>query len=113
MSKNKDLETILNKLESTGGLEALLMGALLSTGEANKVDISGGLQELRVDSYPHVYLNRSKVLLSGSSKSIGMLKPLLIPDFVDYGVDPYDEQEIASSNSMSVFVNTVKVKPKL
>ena len=87
LSKDKDLEIILNQLESTGGLEALLRGTPLSTGEANKVDISGGLQELRVDSDPHVYLNRSKVLLSGSSKSIGTLKPLLIPDFVDYGAD--------------------------
>ena len=72
LSKDKDLETILNKLQSTGGLEALLTGAPLSTGEANKVDIFGGLQELRVDSDPHVYLNRSKALPSGSSKVIGI-----------------------------------------
>ena len=42
LSKDKDLETIMNKLESTGGLEALFTGAPLSTGEANKIDISQG-----------------------------------------------------------------------
>ena len=113
LSGDKDLEAILNKLESTGGLEALLTGAPLSTGDAKKAEISGGSHEFRVDSDPHVYLNRSKGLPKGSSKAIGTSKPLLIPDFVDYGADPYDEQEIASSNSTSVLVRTLKGKPKL
>ena len=66
------LETILNKLQFTGSQEALPTGAPLSIGHANQVDISGSLQELRVDSDRRVYLNRSKVLPSGSSKAIGM-----------------------------------------
>ena len=121
LSKDKDLEAILNKLESTGGLEALLTDAPLSTEDAKKAEISGGSHELRVDSDPHVYLNRSKGLPKGSSKAKkkekrklkGTSKPLLIPDFVDYGGDPYDEQEIVSSNSTSVLVRTLKGKPKL
>ena len=50
---------------------------------------------------------------TGNSKTLGMSKPLLIPDFVDYRADPYDEQEIASSSSTSVFVRSLKEKPKL
>ena len=42
-----------------------------------------------------------------------MSKPLLIPYFVDYGADPYDEQEIASSSSTLAFFRFLKGKPKL
>ena len=76
LSKDKYLEAILSKLESTGGLEALLTGASLSTGDAKKVEISGGSHELRVDSDSHVYLNRSTGLPKGSSKEIGTSKNL-------------------------------------
>ena len=110
LAKDKDLESILNKLESSGGPEALLTGAPLANSGGNT---SSSSKDLRVDNDPHVYLNRLTKGPTGNSKILGMSKPLLIPNFVDYGADPYDQQEIASSSSTSVFVRSLKGKPKL
>ena len=110
LAKDKDLESILNKLESSGGLEALLTGAPLANSGGNT---SNSSKVLRVDNDPHVYLNRLTKGPTGNSKTLGMSKPMLIPDFVDYGAGHYDEQEIASSSSTSVFVRSLKGKPKL
>ena len=74
---------------------------------------SSSSKDLRVDSDSHVCLNRISKDPTRNSKTLGMSKPLLIPYFVDYGADPYDEQEIASSSSMSAFVRSLKGKPKL
>ena len=73
---------------------------------------SGISQELQLDSDPQFYSNRNRQVPMGNSKVSGMAKPLLIPDFIDYGADPYDKQEIAFSNSTSVFVRTLKGKSK-
>ena len=66
-----------------------------------------------MDNDPHVYLNRLTKDPTGNSKTLGTSKPLLIPDFVEYRADPYHEQEMASSSSTSVFVRSLKGKPKL
>ena len=80
LSKEKGMDSILSKLESSGGLEALLTGAPL----ANSGDNQGTSQELQEDSNPHVYLNRGKKVTTGNLKALGTSKPLLIPDFIDY-----------------------------
>ena len=95
---------------SKQGLEALLTVAPLANSGGNTSSLS---KDLQVDNDPHVYLNRLTKGPTGNSKTLGMSKPLLIPDFVDYGADHYDEQEIASSSSTSVFVRSLKGKPKL
>ena len=110
LPKDKDLESILKKLVLFGGLEALLMGAPFSNSAGNT---SSSSKDLRVDSDSHVCLNRMSKDPTRNSKTLGMSKSLLIPYFVDYGADPYDEQEIASSSSMSAFVRSLKGKPKL
>ena len=104
------MESILNKLESSGGLEALLMGAPLANSGGNT---SRPSKDLHVENDPHVYLKRLVKGPTGNSKTLGMSKLLLIPDFVDYGEGPYDEEEIASSSSTLVFVRSLKGKPKL
>ena len=90
-------------------MEALLTGAPLTDSGDNQ----GTSQDLLVDSNPHVYLNRGKKVNTGNSKALGTSKPLLIPDSIDYGADPFDEQETASSSSTSVFVRSLKGRPKL
>ena len=110
LAKDKDLESIFNKLESSGGVEALLTGVPLANSGGNT---SSPSKDLRVDNDPHVYLNRLTKGPTGNSKTLGTSKPLLIPDFVDYRADSYDEQEIASSSSTPVFARSLKGKPKL
>ena len=108
LPKDKDLESILNKLELFGGLEALLTGAPLANIAGNT---SSSSKDLRVDSDSHLCLNRLTKGPTGNSKALGMSKPLLIPYFVDYGADPYDEQEIASSSSTSALSGSWREKP--
>ena len=110
LAKDKDFESILNKLESSGDLEALLTGAPLANSGGNT---SNSSKDLRVDNDPHVYLNRLTKGPTENSKTLGTSKPLLIPEFVHYGADPYDEQEIASSSSKSIFLRPLKGKLKL
>ena len=80
LAKDKDLESILNKLESSGGLEALLTGAPLANSGGNT---SSPSKDLRVDNDPHVYLNRLIKGPTGNSKTLSTSRPLLIPDFVE------------------------------
>ena len=97
-------------------MDALLNGSSnTNTGDAGKSssETLTAFKKLRLDNDPHVFLNRSRRAAGGNSKALGMSKALLIPDFVDYGTDPYDEEEIASSNLTSVFMQTLKGKPKL
>ena len=110
LAKDKDLESILNKLESSDGLETLLTGAPLANSEGNT---SSSSKDLRVDNDPHVYLNRLTKGPTGNSKTLGMSKPLLIPDCVDYGADPYDEQENSLIEFDVGFCQISEGKPKL
>ena len=110
LAKDKDLESILNKLELFGVLEALLTGAPLANSASNR---SSSSKDLRLDSDSHVCLNRLTKGPTGNSKTLGMSKSLLIPYFFYYGADSYDEQEIASSSSTSAFVRFLNGKPKL
>ena len=78
LAKDKDLESILNKLELFGGLEALLTSAPLANSASDR---SSSSKDLRLDSDSHVCLNRLTKGPTGNSKTLGMSKSLLIPYF--------------------------------
>ena len=109
LAKDSGLNAILQQLETEGGLDLLINGAIDTKDGKDETD-KGTTASARIDNNPQVFLGLG-------DKKKGMTdKPMLIPDFVQsfgFGQDEFEEHELTNSLQSRVVVRTARAKPKL
>ena len=105
LAKDQGLDEIFKKLDSGGGLDALLHGGGLDDLQHSLHSATPAASQLqgdttRLDLNPHVYLGKTSTPVKQDEK------PLLIPDFVDAysGSTEPEEQEIGAGGGAQVIV---------
>ena len=108
LAKDTGLNSLLQQLETDGGLDAIINGSIEDHGAAKQKTHEMGATA-RLDTDPQVFL--------GPNKPKGTTDPpLLIPDYVQsygYGQDDFEEHELTSAPQQRVVVRTARAKPKL